>query len=87
MSHVRGPYGNRTRTVRIDNPTLLPFNQRTKYGCHPDTKKLGADFSIIHSNVIVFTLDTPGPRGKMITLISMACKGGAAENRTLVGRM
>ena len=50
-------------------------------------KKLGADFSITHSNVIVFTLDTPGPRGKMITLISMACKCGAAENRTLVGRM
>ena len=29
MSHVRGPYGNRTRTTRRDKPALLPFNQRT----------------------------------------------------------
>ena len=39
MSHVRGPYGNRTRTTRRDKPALLPFNQRTNFD-FPDYREL-----------------------------------------------
>ena len=39
MSHVRGPYGIRTRTTRRDKPVLLPFNQRTNFD-FPDYREL-----------------------------------------------